>query len=137
YNIHVYVIKNGIVDMIQALAEPAASLAPGAILHTYGLPDEVYLRGSTDAISFSLFYQNQSFLLQYVTEDITVEDESLKVCFSDKNTDSARIVVWPLVEERSFSEVYGQPDSIMYEYPLAEVTDLDIQGFYGLFSDPA
>lgn len=134
HNIHVYVIKNGFVEMIEVHPTNALSPQVGDILRTYGPPDEVYLRGSLPAISFTLFYKDQSFFFQYGTNDTTVEEEMLKVCLPGDHPNSVKIIVWSLAEQRSFADVYDEPDALMYEHPLAEVTDLNIQQFHEMFS---
>lgn len=139
---HMYGIERGIITTIEAYLLMVPDNIPQSVLSTYGPPTEVWLLTANtpmdDFLGFyvTLFYGEDHFLLTYSGQG-TVIDEKVRGCLSEQ-APSLRLVAWSPEQELTFAEAIDglhEPRPILYNLPLEEATDMNVDTFYEMFKN--
>ena len=128
------------VQLISALGETGSELTPSVVMGTYGIPDEVWLKTSSDSregyLDFAvvLVYLQQGFLTFYGSQG-TLNGEDVVGCIPNQ-AGSLRLLAWDPKLGLSFTEAMTigmSTTRTAYFVDLEAATGVALQEFYNDF----
>ncbi|MEN8241352.1 MAG: hypothetical protein ABFS17_05485 [Chloroflexota bacterium] len=136
---HRYYIEEGIISIIMIQHDSLPVNTVSDILNEYGKPDEVFLRisyasGRDDLpVGLILFYEDHGFRVSYGIQGTELTD-SIRACFP--NDLSGGFILWYPENLDSYNWIMEYIAAVVPDkyFLIEELTDLNIDTFYNLFS---